>query len=138
MVDRLSPKRRSALMSKVRDKNTLPEMRVRRLAHSRGYRYRLHRRDLPGCPDIVFPSRRKIVLVHGCFWHRHPGCSKATMPKSRVEYWTEKFRRNVERDKETLKELEQADWSVLIIWECQTKNRSELKRILDSFLGQQG
>lgn len=138
MVDRLSPERRSALMSKVRGKNTSPEMRVRGLAHSLGYRFRLHRRDLPGCPDIVFPSHKKIILVHGCFWHRHQGCPKATMPKSRIPYWSEKFRRNVERDQRVIKELRSANWSVRTIWECQTKDQSKLKQILVCFLGQEG
>ncbi len=134
MIDRLSPERRSALMSKVRGKDTSPEIRVRRMAHSLGYRFRLHRRDLPGCPDLVFPARKKIVLVHGCFWHRHPDCPKATMPKSRVKYWGEKFQKNVERDKKVIADLCSDDWSVLTIWECETKDPDTLKQKLESFL----
>lgn len=135
MVDRLSAERRSWLMSRVRSKNTSPEMAVRRVAHALGYRYRLHRRDLPGCPDLVFPSRKAVVFVHGCFWHRHPGCSKASMPKSRVSFWTEKFQRNVVRDRANVTALEQAGWRVLIIWECQTRDPDAIGRGLVAFLG---
>ena len=135
MVDRLSPERRSALMSKVRSKNTLPELRVRRLAHALGYRFRLHKGDLPGCPDLVFPSRRKVIFVHGCFWHRHPDCPKATTPKSRGAYWKAKFQRNVERDRDVEAGLPLLGWEVLTIWECQTKDPTELQRMLAMFLG---
>lgn len=138
MVDRLSPARRSALMSKVRSKDTSPELRVRRLAHALGYRFRLHRRDLPGCPDLVLPSRRKVIFVHGCFWHRHPGCPKATTPKSRVAFWTAKFQRNVERDREAEAKLHSLGWKVRTIWECQTKDPEELQRLLTLSLDAKG
>lgn len=134
MVDRLTPERRSALMAKVRGKNTSPEMAVRRLLFGLGYRYRLHVSKLPGRPDIVFPGRRKVIFVHGCFWHRHPGCPKASTPKSRVEYWEEKFSRNVERDREAVRKLNAEGWDVLIVWECETKRAEALKRMLVEFL----
>ena len=134
MVDRLTPERRSALMAKVRGKNTSPEMAVRRLLFGLGYRYRLHVSNLPGRPDIVFPGRRKVIFVHGCFWHRHPGCPKASTPKSRVEYWEEKFSRNVERDREAVRKLNAEGWDVLIVWECETKRAEVLKRMLVEFL----
>ena len=108
-------------MSRVKSKDTLAELRVRRIAHSLGLRYRLHRRDLPATPDLVFPKHRVVVLVHGCFWHRHPGCKKATTPKSRVRFWQEKFNRNIARDQQAMKDLEALGWKVATIWECETK-----------------
>lgn len=130
LVDRLTSERRSWLMSQVRSKNTSPEMRVRRLAHASGLRYRLHRRDLPGKPDLVFPRHRVALFVHGCFWHRHPGCAKASMPKSRSDFWREKFERNVERDRQAEQELEALGWRVLVIWECGTKSDREIRALL--------
>lgn len=109
-------------MGRVRGKDTRPEMIVRRLAHAMGMRFRLHRADLPGKPDLVFPKYRAVVFVHGCFWHRHPGCRKASTPKSNTEFWQEKFERNVERDKRNSVELEKAGWRVVVIWECETKS----------------
>lgn len=135
MADRLSPEARSRLMAAVKGRNTGPEMIVRRLAHSLGYRFRLHRRDLPGSPDLVFPGRRKIVFVHGCFWHRHQGCRQASTPSSRVEFWKDKFRRNVERDTAVERALRAAGWDVLIIWQCETRDRTKLAELLSSFLG---
>lgn len=131
--DDVDPLRRR-IMSAVRGRDTKPEMVVRRLLHSMNYRYRLHRKDLPGRPDIVFPSRRKVVFVHGCFWHRHPGCSKATEPKTRADFWTEKFERNVERDREAENRLEQAGWSSLVVWECETRSPERLAPKLREFL----
>jgi DNA mismatch endonuclease (patch repair protein) len=98
MADRLSTEDRSILMAKVRSVDTGPKLVVRRLVHCMGYRYRLHRRDLPGAPDLVFPSLKKIILVHGCFWHRHAGCMHARMPASRTEYWSHKFDETIKRD----------------------------------------
>src|SRR5688572_6438781 len=106
-------------MSRVRGRDTTPEIFVRKLASSLGFRFRLHKSDLPGKPDLVFPGRMKIILVHGCFWHRHRGCSKATTPKSNVDTWEEKFRRNLARDRKNLKELRAAGWKVLIVWQCE-------------------
>ena len=121
MVDRLTPERRSWLMSRVGGKNTAPELIVRRTAHVLGLRFRLHRRDLPGTPDLVFPKWHTVIFVHGCFWHRHVGCAKASKPKTRSNYWAEKFRQNVRRDKKNEASLRKAGWSVLTIWECETK-----------------
>lgn len=109
-------------MSRVRGKNTSPEMRVRRAAHALGLRFRLHRKDLPGKPDLVFPKHQIAMFVHGCFWHRHPECSKASIPKSRVEFWQKKFDANVARDARVEAELESLGWHVIIIWECDTKS----------------
>ena len=110
-------------MSRVKAKDTSTELRVRRTAHALGLRYRLHRRDLPGTPDLVFPKHRVIIFVHGCFWHRHPGCKKATTPKSRVQFWQEKFDRTVARDRQVINRLVTLGWSVAIIWECETKTK---------------
>src|SRR4051794_24038421 len=103
-------------MSRVKGKNTNPEIRVRRAAHALGLRFRLHRKDLPGRPDLVFPKHRVALFVHGCFWHRHPGCSKASMPKSRTKYWQEKFHVNVTRDARVEAELTRLGWCVATIW----------------------
>ena len=130
MVDRLTPERRSWLMSRVGGKNTTPELRVRKAAHAQGLRFRLHRKDLPGKPDLVFPKRRMVLFVHGCFWHRHPGCRKASNPSTRTEYWNEKFETNVARDSRVVTELEALGWHVAVIWECETKDPETLKRIL--------
>lgn len=134
MTDHLSPERRSRLMSRVRSKNTTPEVVVRKLSHALGYRFRLYRKDLPGKPDLVFPRQNKAIFVHGCFWHRHEGCRKATFPKSRQDFWREKFDRNVERDAKAIEALEAEAWSVLVVWECETKDRDALRETLSSFL----
>lgn len=135
MADRLSPERRSWLMSRVGSNDTGPEMRVRKVAHAMGLRFRLHRKDLPGHPDIVFPRWRIAIFVHGCFWHRHPGCKKATTPKSNIEFWTRKFEANVARDIRTQRELEDLGWKVAVIWECGTKSPSEIHRQLTELFG---
>lgn len=130
MVDRLTPERRSWLMSRVGGKNTTPEIRVRKSAHGLGLRFRLHRRDLPGTPDLVLSKRRVALFVHGCFWHRHSGCPNASNPTTRAKYWTDKFRANVDRDARVTSELEAACWQVVVIWECETKDADGLRRIL--------
>lgn len=130
MVDRLTPERRYWLMSRVGPKNTAPEMRVRRAAHAVGLRFRLHRKDLPGTPDLVFPKHRVALFVHGCFWHRHPGCRKASVPGTRREYWAEKFETNVARDARNRAALEAAGWHVAVIWECETRDAEVLKQIV--------
>ncbi|QDI79794.1 DNA mismatch endonuclease Vsr [Methylorubrum populi] len=135
MVDSLTPSERSALMSRIGPGNTKPELIVRRLAHALGYRFRLHRKDLPGSPDLVFPSRHKVVFVHGCFWHRHPGCRRASMPNTHRDFWDAKFTRNVERDARKERELRQTGWDVLTIWECETRDVERLATILRDFLG---
>ena len=127
---------RSALMSRVRGKNTKPEFVVRREAHALGYRFRLHRHDLPGTPDLVFPRLRKVVFVHGCFWHRHEGCSRTTTPTTRAAYWAQKFQQNIQRDRRNVAMLEELGWKILVIWECETIDRSGLLESLLSFLGE--
>ena len=136
-MDTLTPEQRSKRMSRVRGRDTKPEMLVRRLAHGMGYRYRLHRRDLPGSPDLVFPSRRKVIFVHGCFWHRHlePDCKLARLPKSKLDFWGPKLETNRERDERNVVLLEELGWDVLVIWECQTKNRGQLQARIREFLG---
>ncbi|MGB3643017.1 MAG: DNA mismatch endonuclease Vsr [Mesorhizobium sp.] len=136
-MDILTPEQRSERMSRVRGRDTKPEMLVRRLTHGMGYRYRLHRRGLPGSPDLVFPSRMKVIFVHGCFWHRHldPGCKLARLPKSKLDFWGPKLETNRERDERNLVPLAELGWDVLVIWECQTKNREELQTRIGEFLG---
>ncbi len=133
-LDPLTPDERSRRMSLVRSKDTKPEMRVRRLTHALGYRYRLHRRDLPGNPDMVFPSRKKIIFVHGCFWHRHRGCPRCRLPKTRVGFWKTKLEKNKARDIKNRRELKRLGWNVLVLWECQTEEASSLKKRIVDFL----
>lgn len=134
MVDHVDAAKRSLIMAAVHSKHTKPEMVVRRMVYRLGYRYRLHSAKLPGRPDLVFAGRRKIVFVHGCFWHRHPGCRYASSPKTRVEFWEEKFLRNVARDERTRQELENAGWKVLTVWECELKEPEKLAERLNEFL----
>jgi DNA mismatch endonuclease (patch repair protein) len=122
MADTLTAAERSECMRRIRGKNTKPEMIVRRLVFSMGYRYRLHRRDLPGCPDLVFPRFRKVLFVHGCFWHSHPGCKRATVPKSNKDYWYLKLENNRIRDDANQIALLSQGWGVMVIWECEIKN----------------
>ncbi|UFS71769.1 very short patch repair endonuclease [Geomonas sp. RF6] len=124
---------RSEMMAAVRSKNTRPEMLVRRLIHSLGYRYRIHRPDLPGKPDLVFPSRKKVIFVHGCFWHQH-GCKSSHFPKTNQEYWVPKLEKNVTRDASNLAALAAAGWSFLILWECELKDVSSLQSRICKFL----
>jgi DNA mismatch endonuclease (patch repair protein) len=131
--DDVEPLRRR-IMSAVGQRDTKPEMLVRRLLHSMNYRYRLHRKDLPGRPDIVFGRRRKAIFVHGCFWHRHPGCSKASSPKTRAAFWAEKFDRNVERDQQVERRLANMGWQSLVVWECETRTPDALSLKLQAFL----
>ncbi len=122
-------------MARVKNKNTKPEKQVRYYLTEMGYRYRLHVANLPGRPDLVFSKRRKAIFVHGCFWHRHPGCSCATMPKSRTEFWQAKFAANVARDAKREAELQSSGWHVEVIWECECRNSQVLKERLAKFLG---
>ncbi len=133
MTDIVSKGTRSRMMSAVPQADSKPELLVRRMLHTMGYRYRLHRRNLPGTPDIVFPGRRKVIFVHGCFWHRH-GCRKTTTPKSNQEYWKAKFDDNRRRDRRVVAQLRQRGWEVLVVWECQTKRRNWLVQYLVRFL----
>lgn len=123
------------MMARVGGKDTGPELTVRSAAHRLGYRFRLHCRDLPGTPDLVFRGRRGVVFVHGCFWHSHPGCKRATRPSSNIDFWRNKLDRNVERDRTSVALLEGEGWDVLVIWECETKDAAELERRLVEFLG---
>lgn len=122
-------------MARIGPRDTKPEMVVRRLLHAIGRRFRLHRRDLPGTPDIVLPASRKAIFVHGCFWHRHEGCAKATTPKTRAEFWQEKFDRNVARDARKEAELRAAGWDVTTVWECETRDLAALEIRLRDWLG---
>ena len=126
MVDRLTVKERSWNMSRIKSENTGPEKRVRSLLHSLGFRFRLHRRDLPGTPDIVLPKYSTVVFVHGCFWHQHPGCKAACQPASRTDYWTPKLARNAQRDKENQIALKALGWNVVVVWECELKDTDTL------------
>lgn len=121
-------------MSRIRGRDTQPEMIVRRLLHREGYRYRLHCRDLPGKPDLVFSSRRRIVFVHGCFWHRHDCTAGQVRPKTNVDFWAEKIRCNVERDRLACDALKGMGWRVLVVWECETKDKRELGDRIREFL----
>ncbi len=125
--------KRSALMARVRSKDSKPELVVRKLAHRLGYRFRLHRRDLPGTPDLVFPRFRKVVFVHGCFWHRHRGCARTTNPKTRTAFWSNKFKQNVRRDRIKERQLKALGWDVLVIWECETFDDRNVSTRLNAF-----
>jgi len=119
VVDFLSPSERSERMSRIRSSNTAPEVALRRALHALGFRFRLHRKDLPGKPDVVLPRYKTVIFVHGCFWHRHSGCKVATTPKSNTDFWVEKFDRNVARDTRTREQLEGLGWRVIVVWECE-------------------
>lgn len=134
MTDHVDSSKRSAMMAAVRSKNTSPELAVRKLIHSMGYRYRLHGNGLPGKPDLVFAGKRKVIFVHGCFWHRHRGCAKASTPKTRVDFWQTKFDQNVARDKKTVRSLKRLGWQVLTIWQCELKDAARVARRLNEFL----
>ena len=125
-MDRISPEERSRIMSHIRSKDTKPEKRLRSLLHRLGFRFRLHRKDLPGTPDIVLPKYRTVIFVHGCFWHQHPGCKKATLPRSNVEFWKNKLEKDIGRDKEVEKKLIETGWNVIVIWECEIKKTYSL------------
>lgn len=126
----MDPAAKRALMGRFRSKDTRPELAVRRILHRLGYRFRIHRRDLPGRPDIVLPRHRLAIFVHGCFWHRHSGCKVATTPKTRPDFWQPKFRSILERDRRVQQELEHLGWRVEVIWECETKDASALEKRL--------
>ena len=126
MADIISEEKRSWNMSRIRGKDTKPELAVRSLLHKMGYRFRLHRRDLPGKPDIVLKKYSTVIFVHGCFWHRHKDCKYAYMPKSRVKFWKEKFAGTIKRDREHQRQLKELGWEVHVIWECETKDMNRL------------
>ena len=136
MADTVAPQRRSEIMSRIRSKGMKPEMQVRRLVHSMGYRYRLHRKDLPGKPDLVFPGRRKVLFVHGCCWHQHadPVCKIVRLPQSNRDYWWPKLERNASRDAEQEAKLGELVWGVLILWECEVEDDTALRERIQEFL----
>jgi DNA mismatch endonuclease (patch repair protein) len=133
-MDRVSKEKRSEIMSKVNSKDTNIEVDIRKMLHGLGYRFRLHRKDLPGSPDIVLPKYKKIIFVHGCFWHGHFNCNKARLPKSNIEYWVAKIAANKIRDQKAIEELTKIGWKVLIIWGCQLKDKETLKESIIHFL----
>ena len=134
-MDTLTPRERSERMARVKNADTKPEMIVRRLVHGMGYRYRLHAKSLPGKPDLSFSRRRKVIFVHGCFWHRHEGCPLARLPKSRRDFWLPKLEANRLRDEKIEAELRANGWDVLVIWECELRHEADLRGRISSFLG---
>lgn len=133
-MDTLTPAQRSERMSLVRSKDTKPEMAIRRLVHGMGFRYRLHVRELPGNPDLVFPSRGKIIFVHGCFWHRHGNCKFTRWPKSKLDFWKPKLEQNRQRDKLIRRRLRKQGWRVLVLWECHLNRMATLAGRIRRFL----
>lgn len=133
-MDTLSATQRSSNMKRIRSSNTRPELAVRSLLHVLGYRFRIHRNTLPGKPDIVFPSRKKVIFVHGCFWHQHKRCIDGRLPKSRTSYWIPKLERNQKRDKNNRRKLNALGWGSLTVWDCQTADRDKLQATLCKFL----
>lgn len=133
-MDRLSKKRRSEIMSRIRGKNTSPEMTVRSLVHRLGYRYRLHYKKLLGKPDLAFPGRKKVIFIHGCFWHSHENCPKGKLPKSNLGYWQPKIEKNKNRDLEITNSINLQGWKVLIIWQCELKRIEQVQDKIVRFL----
>ncbi len=133
-TDVLTPEQRSRCMSKIKGKNTAPELFVRSMLHRMGYRFRLHVKDLPGKPDIVLPRYESVIFVHGCFWHKHKGCKYAVMPKTRKEFWGKKLARNVERANEVAIQLKRSSWKRIVVWECEIKDSKKLCRRLRNIL----
>ncbi|WCE06209.1 very short patch repair endonuclease [Pseudoxanthomonas sp. JBR18] len=133
-MDNVPPARRSEIMARVRSRDTKPEMIVRRLVYAMGYRYRLHAKDLPGKPDLVFRSRKKVVFIHGCFWHRHAKCALARLPKSRQGFWLPKLEANRQRDAKNESSLLDAGWDVLTIWECDLEDLAQIRTRIRGFL----
>lgn len=137
-MDIVSSHKRSQMMSSIRGKNTKPELIVRKALFTAGFRFRLHRRDLPGVPDVVLPGKRVAIFVHGCFWHMHENCKNAKLPSSRQGFWNEKLGRNVERDRKNVEALLRLGWRVLVVWECATRERgaeNSLSSALASWIG---
>jgi DNA mismatch endonuclease (patch repair protein) len=133
-MDTLTRIERSKRMALIRGKNTKPELLVREIARSIGYRFRLHVSELPGKPDLVFPKLRKVIFVHGCYWHRHPGCALARLPKSKLNFWIPKLIGNRRRDLRNISRLRRNNWKVSVVWECQLKNTASLEKRLKRFL----
>lgn len=133
-MDTRTPEKRSEIMSLVRGKNTKPELAMRRIVHRLGYRFRLHGSKLPGRPDLVFARMRKVIFVHGCFWHGHDGCAKARPPKSRKAYWNAKFKANKQRDARNIADLKTLGWSPMVVWQCEFKRTEKLTKRVNRFL----
>jgi DNA mismatch endonuclease (patch repair protein) len=136
-MDVFDKDKRSRVMAKVKNKNTKPELLVRSLLHRMGYRFRIHRKDLPGNPDITLPKYKAVIFVHGCFWHGHEGCPKAKRPQSNMEFWDEKLNENIDRDKKVVYELERMGWRVLVIWTCEINDVDALSQRVESFMQNQ-
>lgn len=134
MTDIFTPEKRSSIMSRIRSKDTRPEKIVRSVLHRMGYRFRLHRKTLPGCPDIVFPRSKKAIFVHGCFWHGHTSCKRAAIPKTRSDYWFKKISANIKRDAGNCQAIIDLGWQVLIVWQCEVKKLDQLEARLKAFL----
>jgi DNA mismatch endonuclease (patch repair protein) len=133
-MDTVSAEKRSRNMSRIKGRDTLPEKKVRSLLHGMGYRFRLHVKDLPGKPDIVLPGRKCVIFVHGCFWHGHPGCRRASIPTTRTDFWTAKIRGNMQRDEQSVAALEKLGYRCLVVWQCQLRDKAALSRLLAAFL----
>lgn len=136
-MDTLSPEQRRRTMAAVKSWNTKPEIVVRGILHKAGFRFRLYRKDLPGRPDVALPKYRTVIFVHGCFWHQHPGCKHASKPGTRQDYWLPKLERNIERDKKHTSELDALGWNVLVVWECETKDKAAVSEKLIRFISRQ-
>lgn len=134
MADKISPEQRSRNMAAIKSSNTKPEIAVRKLLHARGFRFRLHRKDLPGRPDIVLPRYKTVVFVNGCFWHQHEGCRIASKPRSQQEYWHSKLARNVARDKINFTALTELGWQVIVVWECDLRDANAVAERLQKSL----
>jgi DNA mismatch endonuclease (patch repair protein) len=134
-MDKLSAEQRSANMRQIRSKNTTPELLLRRMLHRLGYRFRLHRKDLPGKPDLVFSSRGKAIFVHGCFWHQHRACGEGRVPGTRAEYWAPKLAGNLQRDEAAQSALQEQGWQFLVVWECELRDTAAALRTVKRFLG---
>ncbi|MGD9560948.1 MAG: very short patch repair endonuclease [Pyrinomonadaceae bacterium] len=134
MADSITSEQRSWNMSQIRSRDTTPEMVVRSILHRSGFRFRLHRKELPGKPDIVLRKHRAVIFVHGCFWHRHSGCKRCSTPKTNPAYWIPKLQRNADRDREHIANLKKLGWRVRVVWECELKNQPKLTRNLENYL----
>jgi DNA mismatch endonuclease (patch repair protein) len=127
LADKFTKPERSKIMAQVKSENTSPELAIRKLLHRLGFRFRLHRKDLPGKPDIVLPKHKTVIFVHGCFWHGHLGCKRASRPTSNTDFWNKKLDRNIERDRAAREELEKIGWRVMTIWECEIKDTEKME-----------
>jgi DNA mismatch endonuclease, patch repair protein len=134
VTDTFSREKRSEIMSKISRKNTSTEIAIRKIVFKMGYRYRLHVRELPGCPDLVLPKHKKIIFINGCFWHGHLNCNRSKRPKTNIDFWNKKIEGNISRDKIILGNLKKLGWRVLVIWQCQIKDQVIIKTILEDFL----